>query len=686
MVNTILHKIGLLCFALFLGFAASAQTEISTFDDRNYQQIFDSLTSGLIKSRIPHGTLYDRVYPWADMKNWASGDALSSSKIRQIWWDMEQSRVPNPNSPTTVPNRYEALRDSSYLRSLRNEIDIWAIDFQVSLLDSVAFTDGRLSKVNGILTDNNSLGVPYKEQDIKVAALSSEQFSTCQNYTLRLSEANFLSNRSGARLKKIVVSNLSNNTSSSIGMNGSASVSFSSAGKNTLDIAMIFLDGSESHVTQTIKIDDCSTATERNDCTANLIIESDIPFKGYDERSATTSLANATIYYGKIPNSTLCNEKLKKPIIILDGFDPLDGRKVDQVYKMINAGDATGDKLYDMGYDVVVLNFPVLGSGAVNNRSDIKERSASGVLSTVNIPGRDGGADYIERNAFLLVKLIQDLNESLRTNGNTEKLRIVGPSMGGQISRYALAYMEKQDAAGVANMKHNTKLWVSFDSPHDGANIPMGVQQAILFLGDFGGDQSASNLYRTTLRSPAASQMLIEQELRPATYTNNSAPYRQTWINTLNSGGLSGSNGYPTSLRKVTLINGSSTGKLVNNPGELFLNFEAIKSGFTVFEVRAKFMGVTGEQVKTFRGRFSTNSSTATRDRDVTNANPRSSMDVMPGGLYNSQGPLYESILEGLNKKKNDKKITKFYNDSYKPNHCFIPSISALGFRTCLGI
>jgi len=54
-----------------------------------------------------------------------------------------------------------------------------------------------------------------------------------------------------------------------------------------------------------------------------------------------------------------------------------------------------------------------------------------------------GGADYVERNAMVLVELIKNINPALASNGSTEKLVVIGPSMGGLISRYALAYMKK---------------------------------------------------------------------------------------------------------------------------------------------------------------------------------------------------------------------------------------------------
>jgi Putative serine esterase (DUF676) len=123
-------------------------------------------------------------------------------------------------------------------------------------------------------------------------------------------------------------------------------------------------------------------------------------------------------------------------------------------------------------------------------------------VTLVNFPN---GADYVERNAMALVALLKRENAKLTANASTEKVSIIGPSMGGLVSRYALAYMEKN------NIIHNTKLWVSFDSPHLGANIPIGAQENLYFYGYLGQQDKAKIKFDENFRSPAARQMLIEQ-------------------------------------------------------------------------------------------------------------------------------------------------------------------------------
>nr|WP_303686684.1 hypothetical protein [Nonlabens dokdonensis] len=89
-------------------------------------------------------------------------------------------------------------------------------------------------------------------------------------------------------------------------------------------------------------------------------------------------------------------------------------------------------------------------------------------------------------------------------------MKLIGPSMGGQIAKYALSYMEKQeqDTGNSAVWDHNVSHYVSFDSPHLGANIPLG-DQALLYLLS-GESAAAKEFYEEELASPASRQQLIE--------------------------------------------------------------------------------------------------------------------------------------------------------------------------------
>ncbi|VDH03263.1 PGAP1-like alpha/beta domain-containing protein [Bergeyella zoohelcum] len=91
------------------------------------------------------------------------------------------------------------------------------------------------------------------------------------------------------------------------------------------------------------------------------------------------------------------------------------------------------------------------------------------------------GTDYIENNAELLKKAIRWVNQNKVGN---EKNVVLGQSMGGLVARYALKDMEDQGE------NHDTKLYISHDAPHLGANTPLGLQYMM------------KNISRTFLKSP----------------------------------------------------------------------------------------------------------------------------------------------------------------------------------------
>lgn len=248
-----------------------------------------------------------------------------------------------------------------------------------------------------------------------------------------------------------------------------------------------------------------------------------------------------------------------KPLILVDGFDPGDTRTITGLYDLLNYEGTSGtlnlaDLVLAEGFDLVVLNFPVY------------TRAADG--ATV-----DGGADYMERNAMLLVDLLNIVNAT--KVGDAQNV-IIGPSMGGIISRYALNYMEAN------NLDADTRLWISFDSPHHGANVPIGLQHQLNYLA-FSPDTNAVELQpliNGLLKSSAARQLLIDHfeshletgseiEFDPLKTLPESHPFRDVFETNINSFNASG---FPENVRKVSIINGSGEGNsyfAMDNSGPL---------------------------------------------------------------------------------------------------------------------
>ena len=376
-----------------------------------------------------------------------------------------------------------------------------------------------------------------------------------------------------------------------------------SVGQKTLRYTLILKTGKVISYTSTLNISEtarvvapCYKDAALTPSLGRANLQANIPFTSYNnDKPLDSPFGRGEVEYflrskntdGSISN--LCPATnlngLRKPIIMLDGFDPQDARLIGEIYDKNLVYDSLStprknlaEDLRNQGYDVVILNFP-------------KHELIRFVIPRINprfsdtlIVYQDHGTDYVERNAMVLVKLIQQINAKLATNGSTEQLTIVGPSMGGLISQYALAYMEKN------GMNHNTKLWISHDSPHNGANIPIGAQEFLRWSGEDQNTRAALFNFNFKIKSIAAKQILLHHITtniaNPNVQLASSDPFRAIFLANVASNGLAGSGGFPQNLRRVAISNGSNSGQLYGLAGDEAVRLEYVKLG----QVRARAM------------------------------------------------------------------------------------------------
>ncbi len=115
--------------------------------------------------------------------------------------------------------------------------------------------------------------------------------------------------------------------------------------------------------------------------------------------------------------------------------------------------------------------------------------------------------------------------------------------MGGLVSRYALLWMEDQ------GIPHHIRKLISFDSPHNGANIPLGMQAWVEF---FASEAEEAEFLLQQLRSPASKQMLLYHVDSTLGTTANPDPAMAQ----LNADLLSLGD-WPAMPRLVSIVNGS---------------------------------------------------------------------------------------------------------------------------------
>jgi len=111
--------------------------------------------------------------------------------------------------------------------------------------------------------------------------------------------------------------------------------------------------------------------------------------------------------------------------------------------------------------------------------------------------------DYLQRNALVVRELIVD--EIIPTLESGEKLSLLGSSMGGLVTRYVLTQLEAE------SVHHDVDLWVTNDSPHKGAYVPLGVQFLASIVA-ISGEQAVTEAL-ALVDAPSPQQMLLAHHL-----------------------------------------------------------------------------------------------------------------------------------------------------------------------------
>ncbi len=372
-----------------------------------------------------------------------------------------------------------------------------------------------------------------------------------------------------------------------------------------------------------------------------LPIVANIPYQGYDETQAYIGEGEYEIFLDNVDGV------LDLPIIVLDGFDPGDGRDITALYNSLNFdGQNLADLLRDEGFDIVILNAPQYTTGG----KDI-----------------DGGSDYIQRNAFVLAAMIDFLNAE---KVGDEELVILGPSMGGLIARYALAYMEAN------SLPHETRLYISFDSPHRGANIPISLQYLINYLAEDFGDPDAQAIIEFVLNSPAAKEMLIdhlEAHLLPGSFEQDptkllpeGAPdFRDVFQGELDALGL------PQNVRNISVVNGSGIGTTTGTPGMQVINTNLELIPLTTADIILRFTPpASTTNTVTSMETFFIGVPVSLFEADAESTPESDGVDASPGGT--------STISSALDGGATNPVIIDFVNALEQDEYSFIPTISAL--------
>jgi len=601
-------------------------------DTLSYQENYDYFIKNIDKTIFTTNILYDRVVPLARLLSFnplAPKDTSNYAHFIQSYYEIYSASFNNSSMKSYTDIEDEA----SHKKNSSGFVPIGVIDFNFNSLDSNALRNGTLGVTNKQLTILKSNIVFTLNTEACILSLLSENLKVGVN---RIAfDPNFIFTNTN-----ITINSIELNFGNEYGIltllpSETKEINILNTSPIVLTYKIILSNGKllKGYTTIQAETPDYTKGLSYIAFCDSLRIVSKTPYQINSHQELPGSFADVLIYYSN------CNEKtIKKPIIICDGFDPDDSRKGNQIYRLMNFDFQLADSLRFKGFDIIIVNFPQ-------------------------------GADYIGRNANTMIDVINWVNQNKVTN---KKNIVVGPSMGGLITRYALAKMEKN------GVDHQTLLWISFDAPHQGANIAIGDQYFLDFFGRTV-NNAAAKKGLDKINSIAAKQMLIDHYQYKSTERPQCNFLRTSFISELTNNGLPNSNGYPQNLRKVALINGSGTATLQ----EGIYNNEYLLEMDVYQDLLLVSLQVAHAEIKTsadlsyirksvFYGFCADKNNVGyywnrqNWSRPSTSPYYTTSYDVAPGGNYPTQ-----KILAGKNK---DFKV-------HYPSHSFIPSVSSLDLK-----
>lgn len=310
---------------------------------------------------------------------------------------------------------------------------------------------------------------------------------------------------------------------------------------------------------------------------------------------------------------------LTDPVVVIEGFDLDNSMNWDELYALLDQ-QGLADSLAAEGYDLVLLNFT-------------------------------DATDYIQRNSLVVVELIQ---QALAAIDPAIDIAVVGASMGALAGRYALAYMEHEA------LPHRTRAFISFDGPQRGADIPLGVQYWMQF---FASESESAAFLLGCLDTPAARQLLLYHHTDPPSPTPSQDALRGAFMEDLAATG-----GYPLEPRLVAVANGSGAGTDQGfGPGAQLIRYEYAS---LLVDITGNVWAVPNATSLTiFRGLMDFIWPLPDRSMTVTVSGTRP-LDGAPGGWRSSMHQMDTTQAP--------------YGDivALHPNHCFIPTVSALDIDT----
>lgn len=564
-------------------------------------------------SYINTGFLWDRTSPNVPLHlyNGTSSSEVSvdAKGLMQGYLDIRGAAI----QPANLPDYDSLVNLTEQLITGYDAIPIMVIDLSLNRIKSNAFDQGKLSFTNGVLHADGE-GSPFEEIDVFMAGMLNQTFPVNDTFNIVAPYLLYCGTNnqtvSGIRIDL-------NDGNGWQGLSWNQPKAFYLSGEEgefdfrieiTYSDESVKISKNKGHKKST----GCIVIPPEEAPWGGEIVTFQVPYKSgfatlfggfvqYDTytRYVRYHLTSSELY-GGLPGrgkvyvryregaSATPPKRFKKPVIVVEGIDfgeaiPLvmelwpqfSNSRIDQA--AWNFSNTT--RLGTFGWPEMFgcnssaypnAKMPDFVDSLYNNDNDL-----------ILLDFKDG-ADHIQRNAMLLKELINRVNQN---KVGDEEIVIVGVSMGGQVTRYALTHMEANGE------DHCVRLFASHDSPWRGAHIAASLQFFAKYFSELHNVAQAKEIIHM-LNRPAARQLLLYHYTNEGTNQNNVTvnkvryyhwgyngsgvhPLRQVFVNELAALG-----DYPKKCRNVAVANGNSEGNQKFGPGATLYSLNSSCFGY----------------------------------------------------------------------------------------------------------
>ena len=608
---------------------------------------FDKLFKNVSLTDASTGIIYDRVVPFSNLPQFNSlnnrfPDTLNANTFFQCYSELYHSAVIHS---ARLSYSIEDLR--VLLPKDTNLIYFGAILYKFNTIDNAVATRKLFLGEDSLLYENPEITESLFLEDTAFVAAPLTNYVYGNSVHFYFSE-NLLFSNIGNGIHSLLIDFDDGVGFRNVIPNSTITIDYIETGIHTIHTRMMMEDG---QILDSYASINCIPRISISHPKTIFDIQAKIPFRVLEDSTTLYSGGKMCIYYAN------ADKKLRKPILISDGFDPENERSFEtggednqSLWSMLTYnGRHLGDTLISkLGYDLVFIDY-------------------------------DDGGNYIERNAMVCIAAIDTLNKMLKQNESNEQIVVVGPSMGGVVTNYALSYIENNPNSLTNFGKHNCRLWIAFDSPQQGANISLGAQAFMYFYGNIANNQEAKDCWETYLNCTAAKQMLIHHlNAYPLNITlpkdtifiNQYTPesHFTQFYNSLNN------LGYPQHLRKISVIDGSLNAT-TNEDGCA----EAIDIR-TIGNIRVSKIQLipTSGNCESFYGMYSTKLEYLFGLKKRLWVSIKGfgnySIDAAPGGTFNTFTKIEKAVAD-MSQSNNDFQLQPSVSIE---NHCFMPITSTL--------